>query len=84
MTLQKTGTEIVEHDSLVIGDRLELVQLSENSWQVSDLHLAESIGIGVVGYIERVVGVYEAIDIADPASPAFFASLSDAVEAFLG
>ncbi len=84
MTLQKTATEIVEHETLVIGDRLELVQLSENSWQVSDRRLAEVLGIGVVGYIEHVVGVYEAIDIADPSAPAFFASLSDAVDAFLG
>jgi len=61
------------------ANQLEVSPLSSSEWIVSDAALAKNEGVGVVAYIESRLGVFELLELNNPAERNYFDSLSAAI-----
>ncbi len=63
-------------------DQIEIVKLSGDEWVIYDRRQERQTGCGVVGFVTRVAGLYELLQLSAPAEPQYFDSLHAAVDLF--
>ena len=52
----------------LINEQMDLVQLSDHEWRVSDRRKPECDGLSVIGFIERVGDAFEVTRLEEPDS----------------
>lgn len=63
-------------------DWLTLEPLSMDDWLVIDSGQEAITGDGIIGHIQHLLGMYEALRLSDPLGRFYFSDLDSAIESF--